>query len=109
MKYEKCIARKDDKVKVLTGKDRGKIGKVLKVLRKKDRLLVEKVNIVKRHTRPNAKNRQGGILEIEAPIPWSNVMLMCGKCMAATRVRHTRLDDGKKIRVCAKCGESLDA
>jgi large subunit ribosomal protein L24 len=109
MKFEKCTIKKDDKVKVLTGKDKGKIGKVLKVLRKKDRLLVEKVNIIKRHTRPNAKNRQGGILESEAPVPWSNVMLMCSKCMSATRVRHKALGDGKKVRTCAKCGEALES
>jgi len=107
MKFEKVAIRKDDKVKVITGKDKGKIGKVLKVLRKKDRILVEKVNIIKRHTRPNAKNRQGGIVETEAPIPWSNVMLMCNKCMAATRATHKLLEDGNKIRTCAKCGEAI--
>lgn len=109
MKHEKVAIKKDDKVKVITGRDRGKIGKVLKVLRKKDRLLVEKVNVIKRHTRSNAKNRQGGIVESEAPIPWSNVMLMCGKCMAATRVTRKSLEDGKKIRACAKCGETIDS
>ena len=107
MKFEKCTIKKNDKVKVLAGKDKGKIGKVLKVLRKKDRILVEKVNIIKRHTRPSAKNRQGGIMETEAPIPWSNVMLMCNKCMAATRATHKLLEDGKKIRTCAKCGEAI--
>jgi len=109
MKHEHVDIKKDDKVKVITGRDRGKIGKVLKVLRKKDRLLVEKINIIKRHTRPNAKNRQGGIVESEAPIPWSNVMLMCNKCMAATRVSHKTVEDGKKIRACAKCGETIDS
>jgi large subunit ribosomal protein L24 len=78
MKFEKVAIKKDDKVKVITGKDKGKIGKVLKVLRKKDRILIEKVNIIKRHTKPSAKNRQGGITESEAPIPWSNVT--CAKC-----------------------------
>jgi large subunit ribosomal protein L24 len=109
MKFEKVSIKKDDKVKILTGKDQGKIGKVLKVLRKKERVLVEKVNVIKRHTRPNAKNRQGGVIESEAPIPWSNVMLMCNKCMAATRVAHKILEDGKKIRTCAKCGESIES
>jgi large subunit ribosomal protein L24 len=109
MKFEKVGIKKDDKVKVITGRDRGKIGKVLKVLRKKDRILVEKVNVIKRHTKPNAKNRQGGIVESEAPIPWSNVMLMCSKCMAATRVTHKSLEDGKKIRACTKCGETIDS
>ena len=103
MKFEKVAIKKDDKVKVITGKDRGKIGKVLKVLRKKDRILVEKVNLIKRHTRP------GGILESEAPIPWSNVMLMCNKCMAATRAAFKVLEDGKKIRTCAKCGETIES
>jgi large subunit ribosomal protein L24 len=109
MKFEKVAIKKDDKVKVITGKDKGKIGKVLKVLRKKDRILIEKVNIIKRHTKPSAKNRQGGITESEAPIPWSNVMLMCNKCMAATRAAHKILEDGKKIRTCAKCGETIES
>jgi large subunit ribosomal protein L24 len=109
MKFEKCSIKKNDKVKVIAGKDKGKIGKVLKVIRKKDRILVEKVNIIKRHTRPNAKNRQGGILESEAPIPWANVMLMCNKCMSATRLTRTALEDGKKIRSCAKCGEAIES
>ncbi len=109
MKFDKSVIKKEDKVKVITGKDRGKIGKVLQVNRKKDRILVEKVNVVKRHTRPNAKNRQGGILESEAPVPRSNVMLMCNKCMAATRVGFKFLEDGKKVRACAKCGETIDS
>jgi large subunit ribosomal protein L24 len=109
MKYDKVAIRKDDKVKIITGKDKGKIGKVLRVLRKKDRILVEKVNIIKRHTKPSVKNRQGGIVESEAPIPWSNVMLMCNKCMAATRLTHKILEDGKKIRTCAKCGETIES
>lgn len=109
MKFEKCAIKKNDKVKVIAGKDKGKIGKVLRVIRKKERILVEKVNIIKRHTRPNAKNRQGGILESEAPIPWGNVMLMCSKCMSATRLTRKALEDGKKIRSCAKCGEAIES
>jgi large subunit ribosomal protein L24 len=109
MAATKCKLKKDDKVKVLTGKDRGKIGKVLKVLNKKDRVLVENINIIKRHTRPNAKNRQGGILESEAPIHWSNVMLMCNKCVTPIRTKMKILDDGKKVRVCRKCNEIIDA
>ena len=70
--------------------------------------MVENVNMVKRHTRPSAQNRQGGIVEGEAPIHWSNVMVMCGKCVAPARVRYQRLEDGKKVRACHKCGESLD-
>lgn len=109
MERNKCQLKKDDKVKVLTGKDKGKVGKVLKVHRKKERVLVENINHVKRHTRPNAQNRQGGIIETEAPIHWSNVQLMCNKCIAPVRIKMQRLDDGKKVRVCRKCNEVIDA
>ena len=105
----KCHIKKDDKVKVITGKDSGKISKVLKVSRKKCRVSIESVNIVKRHTKQSAKNRQGGIVESEAPIHWSNVLLMCNKCMAPARIAMTRLEDGKKVRTCKKCSEIIDA
>lgn len=101
--------KKDDKIKVIAGKDKGKVGKVLKVNRKKNRLLVENINIVKRHTKPNAQNRQGGILESEAPIHWSNVMLMCNKCIEPVRVKTKTLDDGQTVRICRKCSEIIDA
>ncbi len=109
MLRDKSHIKKDDKVKVITGKDKGKIGKVLRVDRKKDRILVENINVVKRHTRPTAKNRQGGIVESEATVPWSNVMLMCGKCLSPVRIQMRRLDDGKKVRCCRKCNEIIDA
>jgi len=108
MNATKCRIKKDDKVKVIAGKDKGKIGKVLKVIRKKNRVLVENVNMVKRHAKPSAQNRQGGIIEGEAPIHWSNLMLMCGKCMAPTRIKIRLLDDGKKVRACSKCDEIVD-
>ena len=101
--------KKDDKVKVIAGKDKGKVGKVLKVIRKKNRLLIENINIVKRHTKPSAQNRQGGILESEAPIHWSNVMLMCNKCIEPVRIQKKTLDDGKTVRICKKCSEIIDA
>ncbi len=101
--------KKDDKVKVIAGKDRGKVGKVLRVNRKKNRILIENINVVKRHTKPGAQNRQGGILESEAPIHWSNVMLMCNKCIEPVRVKTKILDDGKKVRICRKCSEIIDA
>jgi large subunit ribosomal protein L24 len=101
--------KKDDKVKITTGKDKGKIGKVLKVDRKKERVLIENVNIIKRHQRPSAQNRQGGIIETEAPLNWSNVMLMCNKCVKPVRIKMQQLDDGKKVRVCRKCNEQIDA
>ncbi|MGW8186195.1 MAG: 50S ribosomal protein L24 [Desulfobacterales bacterium] len=108
MNATKCRIKKDDKVKVIAGKDKGKIGKVLRVIRKKNRVLVENVNMVKRHAKPSAQNRQGGIIEGEAPIHWSNLMLMCSKCMAPTRIKIQLLEDGKKVRACSKCDEIID-
>ena len=108
MRADKSYIKKDDKVKIIVGKDKGKIGKVLKVDRKKGGILVEKINIVKRHSKPTQQNRQGGIVEKEMPIQWSNVMVMCGKCVKPARVKIQRLEDGKKIRACVKCGEALD-
>jgi large subunit ribosomal protein L24 len=109
MQRQNSQIKKEDRVKVITGKDRGKIGKVLKVDRKKQRILVENINIAKRHTRPSAQNRQGGIVEAEAPLDRSNVMLMCNKCIKPVRIKMQRLDDGKKVRVCRKCNEQIDA
>jgi large subunit ribosomal protein L24 len=108
MMANSCYIKKDDKVKVIAGKDKGKIGKVLTVNRKKSRVLVEKINMVKRHSKPSAQSKQGGIIEKEMPIQWSNVMVMCNKCITPARVKMQRLEDGEKFRVCAKCGESLD-
>ena len=108
MMGSKVHIKKDDKVKILVGKDRGKIGKVLKVDRKKQQLLVENINIMKHHTKPSAANKQGGIVEKEAPIRWGNVLLMCNKCIKPVRVKMKILDDGKKMRVCRKCNEDID-
>lgn len=104
----KVHVKKGDTVIVITGKDKGHKGKVLSVLPKKQRVIVEKANIVKRHTRPTRTMPQGGIIEKEAPIHSSNVMLFCSKCNNATRVGRKILDDGRKVRVCKKCGEVLD-
>ncbi|MFC1814038.1 50S ribosomal protein L24 [Thermodesulfobacteriota bacterium] len=109
MKYDTCQIKVDDKVKVIAGKDKGKIGKVIKLNRKKNRVLVENINIVKRHQRPSGQHRQGGIIESEAPIHLSNVMLMCNKCVTPIRIQMKRLEDGKKIRVCRKCNEIIDS
>jgi large subunit ribosomal protein L24 len=109
MEKNKCHIKKNDKVKVITGKNAGKIGKVINVLQKKNRLLIENVNVVKRHTRPSAANKQGGIIEGEAPIHWSNAMLMCNKCLSPVRIKIQRLEDGKNVRVCRKCNEIIDA
>ncbi len=100
--------KKNDKVMVIAGKEKGKIGTVLKVDADKWRVVIEKVNIVKRHARPGPQAAQGGIIEKEAPVHLSNVMIVCGKCTEQTRIGHKRLEDGQKIRVCKKCGESLD-
>ncbi len=101
--------RKNDQVKVIAGKDLGRSGRVLKVLRDKNRLVVEGVSMLKRHTRANpSKNLKGGIVERESSIHVSNVMILCGSCGKATRVGHSQLGDGKKIRICRSCGTSLD-
>ena len=100
--------RKNDRVMVTVGKDKGKIGKILKILRKKDRVLVEKINMAKRHTRPNPyKQQQGGIVEKEMPVHISNVMLMCDACASPVRA-GARVDaDGKKERFCKKCNKTI--
>jgi large subunit ribosomal protein L24 len=102
------LIKKNDKVTVLTGKEKGKIGTVLKVDVEKERAIVEKINIVKRHARPGGKRAQGGIIEKEAPIHVSNLMLVCSKCAEPARSGKRVLEDGSKARVCKKCGELLD-
>jgi len=99
---------KGDTVLVVAGNDRGKTGKVLAVFPGAERVLVEGVNFVKRHTRPSQQNPQGGIVEREAPIHLSNAMLYCSKCGRGTRVRHTTLGDGTRTRVCAHCAEVIE-
>ena len=105
---EKFHVKKDDQVVVIAGKEKGKTGKILRVITKKERVLVEKVSFVKRHTRPSGRTRQGGILEKEAPIHASNVMIICTKCNSPVRVGRRILEDGKKVRYCKKCGELID-
>lgn len=100
--------RKDDKVMVIGGKDKGKIGKVLKILCKHDRVVVEKVNMVKRHVKPNPYRREvGGIIDKEMPIHISNVMVVCNKCSTPTRIGYKYAEDGKKMRFCKKCNQTL--
>lgn len=100
--------RKDDQIMVIAGKERGKTGKVTKVNPEKATVLVEKLNVVKRHQKPSQKYKHGGIIEKEAPIAISNVMLLCAKCKGPVRVGKKSLDDGKRVRFCKKCGEVLD-
>lgn len=97
--------RKNDRVMVITGKDRGKAGKILSIL-PNGRALVEGVNIVKRHTKPGPTSR-GGILEKEASVHISNLMLICPKCTETVRVGRKALEDGTKVRVCKKCGDAI--
>ena len=101
--------RKNDNVIVVTGKDRGRRARVLKVVPESNRLIVEGVNMIKRHTKPNpAKNVKGGIVEREASLHASNVQLVCPECGAQTRVGRKILGDGRKVRVCRKCEGVVD-
>ena len=108
MASTKVHVKKGDLVMVIKGKDAGKKGKVLRVIPKEGRVVVEGVNIVKKHTRPTPKMPQGGIIEKEAPMSSSKVMLFCTKCNRPTRVGKRFLADGKKVRYCKKCGEVID-
>jgi len=99
--------KKNDTVKVIAGNARGAQGKVLKVFPDTNRVIVEKVNLIKRHTRQTSQADQGGIVEKEAPIDASNVVLICPKCGKTTRPAHTNLADGRKVRKCRNCGETL--
>jgi large subunit ribosomal protein L24 len=99
---------KNDIVEVIAGNDRGKRGKVLKVLPRTKRLIVEGVNFIHRHTKPRTQGDQGGIIEKEGPIDASNVMLVCTKCDTGVRVRTKILADKTKTRVCTQCGEMIE-
>lgn len=101
--------RKGDEVRVMAGRDAGKNGRVLSIDARKNTVTVEHANIIKRHTRPNPqKNIKGGIVEKEGPINVSNVMIVCSSCGKHTRIGHTVLQDGTKVRSCKRCGTALD-
>lgn len=104
----KSHVKKDDTVMVMAGKEKGKTGKVLRVLPDKERIIVESLNMVKRHTRPTRTNQEGGIREKEAPLALSNVMLVCAACHKPTRTGVRLLEDGAKARFCKKCNEIVD-
>jgi large subunit ribosomal protein L24 len=99
--------KKNDTVRVLSGNSRGVEGKVLKVFPDTGRIIVEKVNLIKRHTRQTGQGQDGGIIEKEAPIDASNVILICPKCSRPTRTGVKGLADGRKVRICKKCNEML--
>ena len=101
--------RKNDSVLVITGKDRGKRGRVLKVHPDNNRLVIEGVNLIKRHTKPNpGRNIKGGIVAREAALHASNVQIVCPECGVQTRIGHKLLGDGRKVRVCRKCEGVVD-
>jgi len=100
--------RKDDTVMVIAGRERGKTGKVLRVLPAKQRALIERLNLVKRHQKPRGPQSPSGIVEKEAPIHLSNLMIMCDKCNAPVRMGKRLLEDGRSVRVCRRCGDQLD-
>ena len=101
--------RRNDTVIVIAGKDRGKRGRVLKLLPERNRVVVEGVNFIKRHTRPNpSRNIKGGVVEREASLHASNLQLVCPECGAQTRVGRRLLGDGRKVRICRKCDGVVD-
>ena len=100
--------RKNDTVMVITGRERGKTGKVLRVLREKNRVVIERLHMVKRHQKPRGQQGQGGVVEKEASIDLSNIMIMCDRCNAPARIGGRRLEDGSSVRVCRRCGEAID-
>ena len=100
--------KKNDTVMVIAGRERGKTGKVLRVLPARERVLIERLNLVKRHQKPRGAQSPSGIVEKEAPIHLSNIMIMCDKCNAPVRMGKRALDDGRSVRVCRRCGDQLD-
>ncbi len=99
--------RKDDTVMVIAGRQRGQTGKVLRLIPETNRVVIERLNLVKRHTKPRG-TQPGGIVEKEAPLHLSNVQPVCPRCDKPTRVGTRRLDDGQGVRVCRRCGEQMD-
>jgi large subunit ribosomal protein L24 len=108
MAVVKLHVKKDDLVMIVAGKEKGKSGKVLRVMPEKGRVLVESLNLMKRHTRPSQANQAGGIIEKEAPIDLSNVQLVCPACNKPARTGMRVLEDGSKTRFCKKCNEIVN-
>ena len=108
MQVAKYKIKKNDQVMVISGREKGKTGRIIRVIPNNAKVVIEKLNIVKRHTKASAKTKQGGIIEKEAPVSISNVMLICERCKGPVRVGRKILEDGKKVRYCKKCGEVLE-
>lgn len=104
----KTALRKGDVVRIISGREKGKEGKIIHLSRLKRAVCVERLNLIKKHTRPSQKYPQGGILEKEAYLPVSNVMIICGHCSRPVRLGAKCLPDGEKLRICRRCGEVLD-
>ena len=100
--------KKNDKVQIISGDEKGKKGRVLSMLSKDDRIIVEGINMIKRHMKPSKKYSQGGIIEREAAVNRSNIMLVCPKCDKPTKIGNKILENDKKIRLCKKCGEVIE-
>jgi large subunit ribosomal protein L24 len=107
MQGNKLRIKKGDTVMVITGKDNNKTGKILRIFSKKERVVIEGLNLIKKHTRARG-NQPGGIEEKEAAVHISNVMLFCPKCSKPVRIKKAILENGEKVRVCVKCGEAFD-
>jgi len=108
MQHGKNFLKVNDQVEVIAGKDKGRVGKIIKVYKKSDKALVERINMIKRHTKARAAGQEGQIVEKEAPVHVSNLMLVCPKCTNTVRVANKTLDDGTKVRICKKCTESVE-
>jgi large subunit ribosomal protein L24 len=108
MQQGKNFLKVNDQVEVITGKDKGRVGKIFRIYRKSDKALVERINMIKRHTKARAEGQEGQIVDKEAPIHVSNLMLVCPKCTNTVRVGSKTLDDGTKVRICKKCSESVE-
>ncbi len=98
--------KKNDRVAVISGHEKGKTGKIIRILKKSGKVVIEKINRVKKHSKPTQKNPQGGISEIEKPLDVSNVMLFCSKCNKGVGAKHKMVKD-KWVRVCKKCGQNV--
>lgn len=109
MDHQSTKLRVNDKVEVISGKDKGRVGKILRIDRNKERIFVERINLIKKHQKPADATQSGQIIEKEAGIHISNVMLVCPECAATVKVGHKILEDGAKVRVCKKCNATIES
>lgn len=105
----KTYLKKNDQVEVIAGKEKGRVGKVLRVIPATNQAVVERINMIKRHTKPQEMNQQGQIVEREAPLDVSNLQLICPECTKTGRIGRKFLEDGTKVRFCKNCGEAIES